>query len=73
MITTDMTNDEITTCLWEILPLLPQLKIEQGTCPVEGTYWGEVIDLLGQPSSVLKFVAAEQKNLMKAITEGVTE
>ncbi len=72
MITTNMTNDEITTCLWEILPLLPELKIESGTCPVQGTYWGEVIDLFGYPASVLKFEAPQQKLLMRAITEGET-
>ena len=38
-VTTNMTDDEITTCIWEILPLLPQLTIETGTCPVETTYW----------------------------------
>jgi len=70
MITTNMTNDEITTCMWEILPLLPELTIEKGTCPVEKTYRGEVIDLFGTQSSVLKFDAGQNKKLMTAITEG---
>ena len=73
MITTDMTNEEITTCLWEILPILPEVTIETGTCPVEGTYWGDIIDLFGYESSVLKFDAGKNKQLMAAITEGVTE
>lgn len=72
-ITTDMTNEEINTCIWEILPLLPELKVETGTCPVEKTYWGEVIDLFGTQSSVLKFDAGQNKKLMAAITEGTTE
>lgn len=70
MITTNMTNDDITTCLWEIVPLLPQLKIETGTCPVETTYRGEVIDLFGVPSSVIKFDQGQNTRLMQAITEG---
>ncbi|MGN0976805.1 MAG: LCP family protein [Faecousia sp.] len=72
-ITTDMTNEEINTCIWEILPLLPELKVETGTCPVEKTYWGEVIDLFGTQSSVLKFDAGQNKKLMAAITEGTTD
>lgn len=72
MITTNMTNDEITTCIWEILPLLPELKVETGTCPVETTYWGEVIELDGYPASVLKFDEGQNKNLMMPITEGTT-
>lgn len=70
---TNMTNDEITTCLWEILPILPELTIETGTCPVETTYWGELIELGGYPSSVLKFDAGQNRRLMRAITEGTEE
>ncbi len=71
MITTNMTNEDITTCLWEIVPLLPQLTIETGTCPVQTTYWGEIIDLFGVPSSVLKFDQGQNTRLMQAITEGI--
>lgn len=73
MITTNMTNEEINTCIWEILPLLPELTLESGTCPVADTYWGEVIDLFGTPSSVLKYDEGKNKKLMMALTEGITE
>lgn len=72
-IVTNMTNEEITTCLWEILPILPQMTIETGTCPVETTYWGEIIELGGYPASVLKFDKGQNTRLMRAITEGVEE
>lgn len=71
MITTNMTNEQITTCMWEILPLLPDLTIETGTCPVKTTYWGEIIDINGVPSSVLKFEPIRNWQLMTPITEGV--
>lgn len=71
MITTNMTNEQITTCMWEILPLLPDLTIETGTCPVKTTYWGEIIDINGTPSSVLKFEPIRNWQLMTPITEGV--
>lgn len=67
LITTDMTNEEITTCLWEIVPILPELTIKGGTCPVE--YWGEVIELGGYQASVLKFDQFQNTRLMQAITE----
>ncbi len=70
MITTNMTNAQITECLVELLPLLPEITIEKGTCPVEGTYYGEIIDLFGTPSSVLKFDAAKNKSIMIPLTEG---
>ena len=72
-ITTNMTNEQITTCIWEILPLLPEITIETGTCPVETTYWGEIIDIGGVPSSVLKFYPEQNARLMRPITEGTTE
>ena len=72
-ITTNMTNEQITTCIWEILPLLPEMTIETGTCPVETTYWGEIIDIGGVPSSVLKFYPEQNARLMMPITEGTTE
>ncbi len=65
MVTTDMSNSEITSLLTELLPMLPKLKIESGTCPAEGTYWGEMIAIAGYPSSVLKLdVGANRKRLM---------
>lgn len=70
LITTNMTNDQINTCIWEVLPLLPELTVEKGTCPAQGTYWGEMIDLFGYQSSVLKFDAGQNKKLMAVITEG---
>ena len=72
MITTNMTDEEITTCIWEILPLLPELTIETGTCPVEGTYSGKIIDLFGVESSVITFIPQPNIEAMKALTEGVT-
>lgn len=71
MITTNMTDDDILTCMWEILPLLPELKIETGTCPVETTYKGVMMDIAnnGQLASVLTFDRGQNTRLMQAITE----
>lgn len=70
-IVTDMTNSDITKCMVDIFPLVADLKLEQGTCPVETTYWGEGVEMDGYTSYVLKFDEGQNKKLMKAITEGV--
>lgn len=44
-ITTNMTDDEIMTCMWEVLPLLADLKIEGRQVPTEGSYGQKEIDL----------------------------
>lgn len=69
MITTDMSNSEITSLLAEFLPMLPNLKLESGTCPAEGTYWGEMIAIAGYPSSVLKLDVGANRQRLMAICE----
>lgn len=72
-VTTSMTNTEITDMLLTMLPMLSELTIQpSGTCPVAGTYSGEMVDIYkdGFEHSVLKFTVSEQKKLMRAITEG---
>lgn len=73
MITTNMTNAQITSCLLDLLPMLSEMTIETGTCPVSGSYWGEVIDLFDVPSSVLKYDEGQNKKYMMALTEGITD
>lgn len=72
-ITTSMTNAEITDLLMDVIPMLTDLKINpSGTCPVQGTYSGEMYDIYddGFEHSVLTFTASVQWKLMRAITEG---
>lgn len=59
MITTDMTNSEITNYIFEFLPMLKDLKIVSMTLPVDNetlpdSYWGEVITIYGSDASVIK-------------------
>ena len=44
MITTDMSNEDITNLAFEILPMLKDLKIQSQTIPFEGTWWGTDLD-----------------------------
>lgn len=71
MITTSMSNQEITDMLLTMLPMLPDLTIvSNGTCPAEG--WGDEVDIYsdGMYHSVMRFDAAKEKKLMRAVTEG---
>lgn len=72
MITTNMTNAEITSCLLDVLPLLPKMTISSGTCPVEGTYKDALKNTPDGEVHVLTFGQEQQKKLMMPITEGIT-
>ncbi|MDY3225561.1 MAG: LCP family protein [Candidatus Faecousia sp.] len=59
LIVTDMTNEEITDYLWELIPMVKDLKLASLTIPVDNetlphSMWSKTIDLYGYPSSVLE-------------------
>ena len=49
MITTDMTNREITNYAFEFIPMLKDLKIQSQRIPFDGTYWNVTVEIEGQP------------------------
>ena len=58
-IITDMSNEEITKYILELLPMLPELKLHSLTCPVDNetlphSMWSKTLDLFGYPSSVIE-------------------
>lgn len=74
LITTSMTNSEITDCLLTILPMMWEMDIQTGgTCPANCS--GDMVDIYGDGMlhSVLRFDVAQTKKTMRAITEGETE
>lgn len=70
LITTNMSPDVITDLLIKVVPMLPSLKVESGTCPHE--YWGSVKDIYGDGvlHSILEFNSNTEKTYMRRITEG---
>ena len=71
MITTSMTNTEITDMLMTLVPMLPELTIQKsGNCPANTK--GDMVDIYsdGMLHSVLRFDQAETTKYMRAITEG---
>lgn len=73
MITTSMSNAEITEMIVKLLPILPEMQVlTGGTCPQEGAYWGDTADLFsdGTMHSILRWDAGSVKKHMRAITKG---
>ena len=73
MVITDMTNEEITSCALELLPMLVDLKIESNQVPAEGTYWFDMLDIIGVESSVIICDEEENGKLLRAIAEPAAE
>ena len=70
---TDMTNSDITTCITELLPLLPEMTMDSLQCPnADMDLSGKLIDLFkdGSPEqSIQTFTESKAKAIITAITE----
>lgn len=69
LVITDMTNEEITQCALELLPMLVDLKIQSNQVPAEGTYWFDMIDIIGVESSVIICDLEKNSELLAEIAE----
>lgn len=73
MVLTDMNEDEIMEVAMIAIGMLKDLKIESNQCPAPGTYWGEVVNLFGYDSGVIKCnVFANKERLMAIAEEGIS-
>jgi len=72
MVTTNMPADKITEYLGKILPMLTDLTVESGTCPIDdGKYrWAEEKDTPDGRVYVMVFDKGLNTKAMRAITEG---
>jgi len=70
-IITDMTNDDITKLALELLPMVVVLKIESAQCPVEGTYWFDMIDIAGVESSIILCELEPNREILMEVAENV--
>ena len=71
MVTTTMTPSDVTRLAAKILPMVSRLTMKGETIPVGKTGWGEMMDIYGDGMmhSVMRFESAQQKKLIRAITE----
>ena len=71
MITTNMPEDVITSCIVELLPLLPKLKIASHLVPMEGKACGQYREIYGVNSGVLVPNLYKNQEALRAICEDV--
>jgi len=64
LITTDLTNDEITGYIIEFLPILKDLEIRQQAVPFEGTYWGTNVGSEEVPNYVIDANLQKNKEML---------
>ncbi len=69
LVVTDMTNEQITSCALELLPMLVDLKIVSNQCPAADTYWFDMIDIIGVESSVIICDLDANRDLLQKIAE----
>ena len=71
MVTTTMTASDVTRLATKVLPMVVDLKMTGETIPISGTGWGDMVDIYddGNIHSVIRFETAQQKKLVRAITE----
>ena len=71
MVTTTMTASDVTKLAAKVLPMIVDLKMTGHTIPMEGTGWGDMVDIYndGNIHSVIRFETPQQKKLIRAITE----
>ena len=71
MVTTTMKPADVTKLAAKILPMVIDLKMTGHTIPMEGTGWGDMVDIYndGNIHSVIRFETPQQKKLIRAITE----
>lgn len=69
MVTTNLTNEQIILYGIKLLPILNQLKYESEQCPAEGTYRGEIIEIMGVPSGVLIPDLQTNRDRLMALTK----
>ena len=75
LIVTDMTNEEITDYIWELLPMVKELQLQSVVIPVDnetlpGSMWYKTIDLYGYPSDVVQCNVKLNRSYLLALLLG---
>lgn len=65
LVTTDMTNSEITKYIMELAPLLPQLEVTTQRVPVDGSWWGANAGTEEQPMYVIYCNLTKNRDMLR--------
>lgn len=66
LIVTNMSSEQIIRLGIQLLPILGKLQVESAQCPAEGTYRGEMVDIMGISSGVLVPDVKKNRELIAA-------
>ena len=72
LVSTDMTNSDMTNYVMELLPILKDMTLDSIQCPnKEMGLWGELADIFhdGEQHSIQHFDPAKCKEILVPITE----
>lgn len=64
LVTTDMTNDEITSLAMEMIPMIKNIQFASQSVPFEGTYWSTDAGTDGVPDYVIDCNLSKNKQLL---------
>ena len=73
LITTDMTNSEITGYIMELAPLLPELEVITQRVPVDGSWWGANAGTEEQPMYVIYCNLTKNRDMLRETIGGISE
>ncbi len=74
LITTDMTNSQITEYIMQLAPLLSELEVITQRIPVDGSWWGADVGTEEQPMYVIYCSLAQNRELLRnTIGSEITE
>ena len=73
LITTDMTNSEITKYIMELAPLLPELEVVTQRIPVDGSWWGANAGTEEQPMYVIYCSLTQNRELLRDTIGTISE
>ena len=68
-VTTNISPNELANLIFDFGPVLANMTLNQGTCPVQGQYWNEYKDTPDGNLPCLIFDQGQHKQLMRAFTE----
>ena len=73
LITTDMTNSEITEYIMELAPLLPELEVITQRVPIDGSWWGANAGTEEQPMYVIYCNLTKNRDMLRETIGGISE
>lgn len=73
LITTDMTNSQITKYIVELAPLLPELEVVTQRVPVDGSWWGSNVGTEEQPMYVIYCNLTTNRDLLRETIGVISE